>query len=122
MSAPAREKPYAFELDALEAQRTVSGKLYLEFLRVPALSGGLYVLEAGATDPQQPHTEDEVYVVMGGKGKIRVGGEVQPVQSGSVIFVDAHLPHQFFDIEERLEILVFFGPAEYSNREGPEPA
>jgi mannose-6-phosphate isomerase-like protein (cupin superfamily) len=108
--------PYAFDLEGLRRLRAASGKLYLEFLRVPALSGGLYVLETGATDPQQPHAEDEVYVVMSGKGKIRVGSEEQAVGAGSVVFVEAHLPHRFFDIEERLEILVFFGPAEHTGR------
>ncbi len=109
-------QPYAFGLEQLDAQRSGSGKLYLEFLRVPAMSGGLYVLEAGATDPQSPHSEDEVYVVMSGKGKISVGSDVHEVSKGSVIFVDAQVPHRFFNIEERLEILVFFGPAEYSLR------
>jgi len=125
MPARTREnstRPYAFELGALEAERAAAGKLYLEFLRIPSLSGGLYVLEAGATDSQQPHSEDEVYVVMGGKGKIRVGEEVMPVGAGSVVFVEAKVEHKFFDIEERLEILVFFGPAEYSNRAGSESA
>jgi mannose-6-phosphate isomerase-like protein (cupin superfamily) len=89
---------------------------YLEFLRVPSLSVGLYVLEAGASDPQQPHTEDEVYIVTGGKAKIRIGDEVHNVQGGSIVYVDAHKEHKFFDIEERLETLVFFAPAEYTNK------
>lgn len=106
----------AFDLATLLSRREHSGELYLEFLRVPALSGGLYVLGAGATDPQQPHTEDEVYVVMAGRGKIRVGEEVYPVAAGSVVFVEAQVEHSFFDIEERLETLVFFAPAEHSRR------
>lgn len=107
----------AFQLEALEALRRDSGKLYHEFLRVPALSGGLYVLEAGAADPQGPHTEDEVYVVTSGRGKIRVGEAVYPVKAGSVVYVEAKVPHEFFDIEERLEVLVFFGPAEHTHEE-----
>jgi quercetin dioxygenase-like cupin family protein len=89
---------------------------YLEFLRVPSMSVGLYVLEVGAVDPQQPHTEDEVYIVTGGKAKLRIGNEVHHVQAGSIIYVDANKEHKFFDIEERLETLVFFAPAEYTNK------
>jgi mannose-6-phosphate isomerase-like protein (cupin superfamily) len=89
---------------------------YLEFLRVPSMSVGLYVLEAGASDPQQPHTEDEVYIVTGGKAKLRVADEIHPVQAGSVIYIDANKEHKFFDIEERLETLVFFAPAEYTKK------
>ena len=69
----------AFELTALEAQRAASGKPYLEFLRVPALSVGLYTLEVGAVDGQSPHTEDEIYVVMTGRARITVGDEVRDV-------------------------------------------
>jgi mannose-6-phosphate isomerase-like protein (cupin superfamily) len=108
----------AWELTDLEAARSASGRLYHEFLSVPDLSGGLYVLDAGATDPQSPHTEDELYVVMSGRGTVFVGGETRPIQTGSVIFVAAHVEHRFIDIEERLVLLVMFGPAEYSRRPG----
>ena len=106
----------AWELDELEAARAASGRLYHEFISVPDLSGGLYVLEAGATDPQSPHAEDELYVVMSGRAKVRVGGEVRPIVAGSVIFVAANVEHKFHDIEERLVLLVMFGPAEYSRK------
>ncbi len=83
---------------------------------MPDLSGGLYVLEAGATDPQSPHTEDELYVVMAGRGRIVVGEEDRAVETGSVVFVGAGVSHKFVDITERLVILVAFGPAEYSRQ------
>jgi mannose-6-phosphate isomerase-like protein (cupin superfamily) len=104
----------AWEVAELDATRIASGKLYHEFLSVPDLSGGLYVLEAGATDPQSPHTEDELYVVMAGRARITVGDEVRDVRAGSIVFVAAGVPHRFHDIAERLVILVVFGPAEYS--------
>jgi mannose-6-phosphate isomerase-like protein (cupin superfamily) len=100
----------------LEQLRSKHNKAYLEFLRVPSMSMGLYVLEVGATDLQQPHTEDEVYVVTGGKAKLRVANEVHEVKAGSIVYVDANVDHKFFDIEERLETLVFFAPAEYSQK------
>ena len=52
----------AWELDDLDAARRARGTPYHEFISVPDLSGGLYVLEAGALDRQTPHTEDELYV------------------------------------------------------------
>jgi mannose-6-phosphate isomerase-like protein (cupin superfamily) len=102
----------AWELDEIEARRTERGVLYHEFLRVPDLSGGLYVLEAGATDPQSPHTEDELYYVVRGRARVTVGDDERDVQPGSVVFVAATVPHEFHDITERLELLVVFGPAE----------
>lgn len=104
----------AWKLDDLDAARVTTGARYHEFLSVPDLSGGLYVLEAGATDTQTPHTEDELYVVMSGRARVTVDGEDRDVRVGTVIFVAAGAAHRFHDIEERLVLLVAFGPAEYS--------
>jgi mannose-6-phosphate isomerase-like protein (cupin superfamily) len=101
-----------FEIPQLEAQRAKSGERYLEFLRVSAMSAGVYVLPAGGIDPQTPHKEDEMYYVVRGRGRIRVGSEERSVSAGSVIFVAARTAHRFYDIVEELVILVFFAPAE----------
>ncbi len=104
----------AFELSQLLTERQQTGKAYLEFLRVPALSMGLYHLPAGGVDLQSPHSEDEVYYVTRGRGQIQVAEENRPVEPGSIIFVAAHVPHKFHSIAEDLDVLVFFAPAEYS--------
>ena len=104
----------AFELSNLIEQQQQSGNSYLEFLRVSSMSIGLYCLPAGAVDTQQPHTEDEVYYVVSGRGQIRVREEDRGVQTGSVVFVEAGVKHYFHGITEDLAILVFFAPAEYS--------
>jgi mannose-6-phosphate isomerase-like protein (cupin superfamily) len=104
----------AFELADLVARRDASGRPYLEFLTVPDLSVGLYVLAVGEADLQQPHTEDEIYYVVSGRGRISVGDEVRDVRPGSVVFVATDVPHRFHDITEDLTLLVMFGPAEGS--------
>ena len=105
----------AFELDELISKRRQAGQLYLEFLKVPDLSMGVYELPAGGTDPQSPHTEDEVYYVVKGRAQIRVAGEDGPVRAGSVVYVAKNVEHRFHSIEEDLVVLVFFAPAEYSH-------
>ncbi|HEV8403247.1 MAG TPA: cupin domain-containing protein [Candidatus Limnocylindrales bacterium] len=102
----------AWESTDLVAAQRAAGTRYHEFLRVPDLSGGIYVLEAGAIDLQSPHTEDELYHVLAGRGMVTVGDETRPVVPGTVIFVGAGVPHRFHDIAERLALLVVFGPAE----------
>jgi len=97
----------AFETGQLETEQAALGKLYLEFLRVPAPSLGLYALPAGGTDPQSPHTEDEVYYVVGGSDTIAVGQEDRPVTAGSVVYVAANMPHRFHSTREDLKVLVF---------------
>jgi len=101
-----------FHIDDLVRQRAAKGKLYLEFLRVPAMSAGVYVLPAGGTDPQKPHREDEMYYVVRGRAHMQIGSENSVVRAGSVLFVEAEAEHRFYDIEEELEVLVFFAPAE----------
>lgn len=88
------------------------GPRYREFLRVPALSAGTYVLPAGGVDRQSPHGEDEVYYVVRGRGRFRNGPEDREVGPGDVLFVPAHREHRFHEITQELVLLVVFGPAE----------
>ena len=104
----------AFELAQLITECSQSGSEYLEFIRKPSLSVGLYMLSAGAIDQQEPHTEDEVYYIVSGRGSIQVDKESRPVEAGSVVFVQANVEHRFHTITEDLTILVFFAPAEYT--------
>jgi mannose-6-phosphate isomerase-like protein (cupin superfamily) len=101
-----------FDVVEINGDRNQAGKLYEEFLRVPAMSAGLYVLPAGAPDPQKPHAEDELYYVLRGRARMRVGSEEQQVRAGAVVFVEAGVEHRFYDIDEELQVLVFFAPAE----------
>src|SRR5256714_1305221 len=108
----------AFQLAELLTAREEAQRAYLEFLRVPSLSMGLYVLPAGGIDPQKPHTEDEVYYVVSGRGFIQVGTESRAVEAGTVVFVQANVEHRFHTIAQDLTVLVFFAPAEYALARG----
>lgn len=99
----------AFRLSEIDERRRRAGDdPWLEFLKVPSLRTGLYVLPAGSVDPQGPHTEDEVYYVVRGRGRFTADGEDMAVEAGAVLFVAAHVEHRFHSIEEDLEIVVFF--------------
>jgi len=106
----------AYELADLISQRADSNKPYLEFLKVIDLSMGLYMLPAGGLDPQSPHTEDEVYYVVSGRAQIKVADEDRAVQAGSIVYVAKDVEHRFHSIKEELTVIVFFAPAEYSNK------
>jgi mannose-6-phosphate isomerase-like protein (cupin superfamily) len=95
-----------------EKQRQQSGKQYSEFLRVSAMSAGIYVLPAGGVDTQSPHKEDEMYYVVRGRARMRAGSEDEAVSEGTIIFVATGVEHRFYEITEELMILVFFAPAE----------
>ena len=100
-----------FTLD--ELTRRVEGKeaRFVEFLRTPTLSCGIYRLPAGARDMQAPHLEDEVYFVVSGRARLKVGGQEQEVSAGKILFVRATSEHTFFNIEEDLTLVAIFGAA-----------
>ena len=103
----------AFEIQEI-LRKTAGERSYAEFLRVPAMSAGLYRLSAGTADLQKPHEEDEIYFVIRGKAKMQIGNQQRVVTEGLVIFVEARADHRFYDIEQELVLLVVFAPAESS--------
>jgi mannose-6-phosphate isomerase-like protein (cupin superfamily) len=97
-------------VDVGEVKKRLKGEKveYLEFLNVPALSCGLYSLAAGSKDMQAPHDEDEVYFVLEGKARMRLGDEERMVIPGSLLYIQAATQHSFFEIEEDMLLLVLF--------------
>ncbi len=79
-------------------------------LNSEALSLGTYSIPAGGVDDQEPHTEDEVYVVQTGRATLVTASGTVPVGPGSVIFVPAGETHTFTDITEDLALVVVFAP------------
>ncbi|MEV0602367.1 MULTISPECIES: cupin domain-containing protein [Streptomyces] len=102
----------AFRLEELEAERAANDGAYLQFLRERNMSAGLYALDAGSSDPQAPHQQDEVYLVVSGRASITVGMETTQVARGSVVYVPAGVPHKFHHITEDLRVMVIFSPPE----------
>jgi mannose-6-phosphate isomerase-like protein (cupin superfamily) len=99
----------AFDLARLIEKCETRGTPYLEFLRVPQLSCGIYALSAGAKDTQSTHDEDEVYIVLKGRAELVVDGEVTALTEGSIVYVPADVPHEFVKIEDDISLLVLFG-------------
>lgn len=100
----------AFELDQLRQKYAGAESPYNEFLRRRGMSVGLYVLPVGTEDKQTPHMADEVYVVLQGRGRLRVVDEEVEVKAGAVISVDHGEDHQFLEVTEDLHMLVVFAP------------
>ena len=88
---------------------TPDGKSYAPLINRGTLQVGLYA-PRGA-DPQQPHDQDEVYVVMSGRGDFRDGSVSHPFQPGDVLFVAAGVEHAFENFSDDLYVwVVFYGP------------
>ena len=97
-----------FDVAELIARGSSEPVSYKEFLRVPAMSCGLYRLAKGSKDMQTPHDEDELYYVVEGRARLRIGDEERQVSPGSVMYVRATEEHSFFEIQEDMVLLVVF--------------
>jgi quercetin dioxygenase-like cupin family protein len=100
----------AFNQQELIDKYASGGAAYHEFLRRRGMSLGIYTLPAGSTDSQHPHTADEVYIVLQGRGTLRVVDSEIEVATGSIVSVDHGEDHQFIEITEDMQLLVVFAP------------
>jgi mannose-6-phosphate isomerase-like protein (cupin superfamily) len=98
---------HAFEVAAVKERLREAGGGYEIVHESVGLEVGVYVLVAPEPDRQQPHEDDELYVVLEGRGVLEVEGEQVPVREGSAVFVEAHAEHRF-TAYEHLSVLVIF--------------
>lgn len=97
-----------FDLAAPPVANDDKPVVYRETIQTPEFRGGHYVLQKGADDLQQPHREDEAYLVLSGRATFEEAGERKPVRQGHVIVVKAGVPHRFIEIEEDITLFVLF--------------
>ena len=98
---------HAFGVREVKERLAAAGGGYEVVHDSPGLEVGVYVLVAPEPDRQQPHEDDEVYVVLEGSGVLAVGGEAVPVREGDAVFVEAGAAHRF-SAYEHLSVLVVF--------------
>src|SRR5881275_1532449 len=98
---------HAFEIAAVKQRLGEAGGGYEVVHESAGLELGVYVLVAPEPDRQQPHADDEVYVVLEGSGVLEVAGESVPAQVGDAVFVEAGAEHRF-TAYEHLAVLVIF--------------
>lgn len=101
---------HAFEVEEVRRRLEAGNGGYEVVHASPGLEIGVYVLVAPEPDTQQPHADDEVYVVLEGRGVLDVEGEEIPLVEGQAVFVPAGANHQFTGYEG-LAVLVIFARA-----------
>lgn len=98
-----------FKLSELMA-RTGRGKVSIqEFLRTPSLSCAMYHVPAGSDEMAKAHEEDELYLILEGEGRLRIEDTVHEVSKGTLMYVHAACDHAYFDVDESITAIVFFG-------------
>jgi mannose-6-phosphate isomerase-like protein (cupin superfamily) len=99
-----------FDMDSilLKLDKKGDSTFFLDFLNNNSFEVGVLRLNPGQKDTQEPHSEDELYFVMEGKGYINIVGESHEITKGSCIFVPSKTNHYFHGNKERLVVLYVF--------------
>jgi mannose-6-phosphate isomerase-like protein (cupin superfamily) len=113
-----------FDVASVRERLELEGGGYQIVHASPGLEVGVYVLVAPEPDRQQPHADDELYVVLDGHGVLEVEGEPVPLEVGQAVFVPAGANHGFTAYEQ-MSVLVVFARAHAAEPVGlglgPEP-
>lgn len=102
---------HPFDVETAKRRLAEAGGGYEVVHTSPGLEVGVYVLVAPEADKQQPHEDDEVYVVLEGRGTLEVEGVETPLEEGHGIFVPAGADHRFTGYEQLAVLVIFTRPA-----------
>ena len=99
-----------FDLDSvlLKLDSKDNSNYFLDFLYNNSFEVGVLRLNPDQKDTQGPHSEDELYIVMEGKGYINMVGKNHEIRKGSCIFVPSKTKHYFHGNKEQLVVLYVF--------------
>ncbi|HKT43639.1 MAG TPA: cupin domain-containing protein [Gaiellaceae bacterium] len=98
---------HPFDIEAARKRLATGTGGYEIVHESPGLEIGVYVLVAPEPDRQQPHEDDEVYVVLEGDGTLEIEGEPVELREGHAIFVPAGAEHRFVGYEQLALLVVF---------------
>lgn len=98
---------HRFDVESVKRRLAEAGGGYEVVHDSPGLEIGVYVLVAPEPDRQQPHEDDEVYIVLEGTGVLDVEGTRLELREGNAAFVPAGADHRF-SAYEHLAVLVIF--------------
>ena len=108
MTVPSPLVPaHAFDIQAAKERLAAAGGGYEVVHSSPGIEMGVYVLVAPEPDRQQPHEDDEVYVVLEGRGSLEIEDECVELTEGHAVFVPARADHRFVGYEQLAVLVVF---------------
>ena len=105
-----------FDVEAVKKRLARGSGGYEIVHESPGLEVAVYTLVAPEPDRQQPHADDELYVVLEGRGTLEMEGEQVELKEGEAVFVPAGAEHRFVGYET-LTVLVIFARPHHSSAE-----
>ena len=98
---------HGFDIEEVKRRLIAGGGGYEIVHESAGLELGVYVLVSPEPDRQQPHADDEVYIVLDGSGTLDISGRPVDLREGHAVFVPAGAEHRFSGYEQ-LSVLVIF--------------
>ena len=93
-----------FDLDTFLSNLPKS-RYFIDVMDTPTMAVGIINLKKDQKDTQQPHTSDEIYYVISGRGTIEIDGIKNEVNPGKIIYITKKIHHSFHAISNELIVL-----------------
>ena len=81
---------------------------FTDFFGLRHLQSGILKLKPGQMDDQEPHTLDEIYLVLQGDGFIEIGKKSYVLKKDLFIYVPAKVKHRFYGNTQEILVIYFF--------------
>ena len=81
---------------------------FLDFFSLRHLQAGILRLKPGESDAQEPHSSDEIYLVLEGNGFIEIGKKAYDLRKDLFIYVPARVRHRFYGNTREILVVYFF--------------
>ncbi len=98
-----------YNIDAYVGKVRNSQSYFHTFINKQSLAAGVLVLQPGEKDTQEPHDNDEVYLILSGDGFLKISNKDYKLSKDKLFFVAKDLRHHFHGNTKELKVLYFFG-------------
>lgn len=96
------------DIRSLISKMALDNSGFLNFFDLKHLQAGILRLKPGETDTQEPHSLDEIYLVLEGDGFIEIGKKAYALKKDLFIFVPAEVKHSFYGNTKDILVIYFF--------------
>jgi mannose-6-phosphate isomerase-like protein (cupin superfamily) len=101
-------KEKLIDIRAIIPKMDLDNSGFLNFFELDHLQAGILRLKPGEQDTQEPHSLDEVYLVLDGDGFIEIGKKTYTLKKDLFIFVPAEVKHRFYGNSKEIIVVYFF--------------
>ena len=98
-----------FDVDEYIEKIKNGNEYFHTFINRTNLTVGVLVLQPGEEDTQEPHENDEVYLILKGDGFLKIKDKDYPISKNKIYFIAKNIEHYFHQNSKELVVLYFFG-------------